>query len=151
MLRKPLLVHSKMVNICCQLFPSPSQMDLVQFFVSQNISTISLLVKWILKYIVYKRQRQEECFLSCDAPFAKSILFMRLHLLRYTWHCASKQNIVLIRHYLLPIFHFFTTQMQVLQTLLQFLEKLSMHYRRSFCFCQILTRQYHNHLEHNRR
>ena len=97
MLRKPLLVHSKMVNICCQLFPSPSQMDLVQFFVSQNISTISLLVKWILKYIVYKRQRQEECFLSGDAPFAKSILFhaftfVALHvaLCIKTKYCSNK-------------------------------------------------------------
>ena len=44
---------------------------------------------------------------------------MCLHLLRYTWHCTSKQNIVLRRQYLIRIFHFFAAQMQVSQTIIE--------------------------------
>ena len=107
MLRKPLLVHSKVVNICCQLFPVLSQLDLVQFLVSQNIYNISLFVKGL-------RLRLEKCFVL-TLHLRKVLFYMCLHLLRFLQHCTSQQSIVLIRQYLLCIFHFFTAQMQVSQ------------------------------------
>ena len=51
--RKPLLVHSEMVNICCQLFPILIQIDLVQCFLSQNIYTISFFVNILLNVFSY--------------------------------------------------------------------------------------------------
>lgn len=71
---------------------------------------------------------------------------MLLHLLRSTWHCTLQQSIALIRQH--PhIFQYFITLMQ---TLLWFLEKVCVRHR-SFSFYQILIRQYHNHLVHERR
>ena len=83
---------------------------------------------------------------STDAPLRKVFFYMLLHLLRSTWHCTLQQSIALIRQHL-HIFQYFITQMQ---TLLWFLEKVCIHHR-SFSFYQILMRQYHNHLMHERR
>ena len=73
MLRKPMVVHSKM-DIFVTIFSQP------QLEGSSSILCFSkqlhhfVACKRLLKYVVYRWKRQEECFLSGDAPFVKTIL-----------------------------------------------------------------------------